>query len=655
MPLSGESLYSWFTRLGSWNGYPRARWIKQLFELGLTNERTKPILLPTEDQWCLIEEFSGIRKQALKDTTWSELVRFHEDGESILRSFVTRPYQQICPQCIEEQGIWKKSWDLNAVACCPIHKCYLVSRCYCGALIPVFPANLFQCKCGRSLFGNRKTEAPAHLISYSHRVFSLETQRKKLINLLFEHRFISWYWRQINLDLKADPISHWLIKTRHYAAKYVSRCCYHGNKEVFELLDRYTQLKRKSSRQHGFRIELGDIQDSLYRMSKHGYTGKLANVFDDYVQNYWSGRYWLVKRFHGGFKSQKSLQTHMCIREKSFSRLCDQVELEEQKAGRGRYFDSAEQARLIEYSKKNLNLGSFAKELGISSYLARSLLINSVIRGVPPDIKRRIRDWRISRDDIESFKSSISAGSSNLVGNTITIRKSLKLVLPKGVSLSGILTSVLNGSLTYDYCHHDCILDIKVSQENLNSLLSHEIRASNTTSNLLSVAEAATAIGISSKMVHALVKKQQIITYGAPGHHDDVKVFMFTTRELGKFKYAREHTPVLLSLRAAAYQLNMDRSWLRKQILDQANITLYRLENYPGEIFLSEKEVLQWSIFLDKTLTGPELARAVGVTRNTVFKWRKSGRLNAVSGPGINGFGCYRYHKREVARFIKCM
>jgi plasmid maintenance system antidote protein VapI len=346
----------------------------------------------------------------------------------------------------------------------------------------------------------------------------------------------------------------------------------------------------------------------------------------------------------------------MCIREKSFSRLCDQVELEEQKAGRGRYFDSAEQARLIEYSKKNLNLGSFAKELGITSYLARSLIINSVIRGVQPDIKRRIRDWRISRDDIESFKSSISAGSSNLVGNTITIRKSLKLVLPKGVSLSGILTSVLNGSLTYDYCHHDCILDIKVSQENLNSLLSHEIRASNTTSNLLSVAEAATAIGISSKMVHALVKKQLIITYEAPGHHhDDVKGFRFTTRELGKFKHAREHTPVLLSLRAAAHQLDIDRSWLRKQILEKTALTLYRLKDYVGEIFLSEKEVLQWSSFLDKTLTGPELARAVGVTRNTVFKWRKSGRLRAVSGPGINGFGCYRYHKREVARFMKCM
>jgi DNA-binding Xre family transcriptional regulator len=72
------------------------------------------------------------------------------------------------------------------------------------------------------------------------------------------------------------------------------------------------------------------------------------------------------------------------------------------------------------------------------------------------------------------------------------------------------------------------------------------------------------------------------------------------------------------------------------------------LAHYSNELFLAKSDVKEWRAFISKTFTGPELAKIVGVTRNTIYKWKKSGKIQAVSGPDIDGLGCYRYLMKEV-------
>jgi len=54
-----------------------------------------------------------------------------------------------------------------------------------------------------------------------------------------------------------------------------------------------------------------------------------------------------------------------------------------------------------------------------------------------------------------------------------------------------------------------------------------------------------------------------------------------------------------------------------------------------------------------KTVTGPEAAKIIGVTRNTIFKWNKKGEIIPVSGPKVDGFGCHLYLRKDVVQIKK--
>lgn len=645
-PKEGESLYSWLVRIGCANGFPRASWVKGLLNPFASNERTKTLLIPTEDHYQIIERGCGVSRKTLKKLSWANFVQqTASGGNRLFRSFFTKSYQQVCPLCIKEEGIWRKSWDLNAVACCPKHACYLVSRCNCGALIPSFPNSLTHCDCGKELYGSRFTSAPDFLCEYVRFIESLRDNEQ--IDHLFEHRFLSWYWAQVNGRLNAEPISKWSIRKRHFAAKFVARYHIDPEEQFFSLMDKFASLKRRASENSGFRIEFGDIQDSLERMLSQGYQGNISELFDLYLLEQWRGRHWLVRRLGGDHRSQKSLQVEMGIREAAFRRLVKRLGFNNRISQKGSYFNKSEQDKLKETYEEFINLTKLAKVLGVSYYLAESLVKEGVIPGVAPFNGGNQRDWEIRIRDVEAMECGLVTGSSDLAGDVITIRHYLKKLMKRGVTFSFIVSNIRNGNLCYKLEPGSSLMDVQVALPDIELLAPSLIKQS---SRLLSVNDVAQILGISCKMVFSLVRKHLIIPYKAPGHHKSNRKLVFTEREVQKYKKAADHEPALVTLSAAATLLGKDRSWLRKQVLEKEQFIAYRLARYSNEIFLAKSDVKEWKAFISKTFTGPELAKIVGVTRNTVYKWKKSGKIQAVSGPDIDGLGCYRYLMKEVRR-----
>jgi predicted DNA-binding transcriptional regulator AlpA len=464
---------------------------------------------------------------------------------------------------------------------------------------------------------------------------------------LFEHRFLSWYWAQVNGSLNAEPTSKWSIRKRHFAAKFVARYHIDPEEQFFSLMDKFVSLKRRTSDNSGFRVEFGDIQDSLERMASQGYQGNLSKLLDRYLLERWGGRHWLVRRLGGDHRSQKSLQAEMGIREAAFRRLVKRLGFNNCISQKGSYFNKSEQDKLKASYTEFINLTKLAKVLGISYYLAESLVKDGVIPGVAPFKEGNQRDWEIKVLDVEAMESDLVTGSSELAGDIITIKQYLKKPVKRGVTFSFIASSIRNGNLCYKFEPGSSLLDIQVALTDIESL---EPSITKNASRLLSVIEVADRLSISCKMVSSLVRDCLLIPYKAPGHHKSNRKLVFTEREVEKCKETADHEPALFTLRAAATLLGKDRSWLRKHVLEKELFTVYRLAHYPNELFLAKSDVEEWKAFISKTFTGPELAKFVGVTRNTVYKWKKSGKIQAVSGPDIDGLGCYRYLMKEVRR-----
>ncbi|KZY73493.1 hypothetical protein A3740_18965 [Oleiphilus sp. HI0068] len=220
--------------------------------------------------------------------------------------------------------------------------------------------------------------------------------------------------------------------------------------------------------------------------------------------------------------------------------------------------------------------------------------------------------------------------------------------MKRGVTFSFIVSNIRNGNLCYKFEPGGLLLDIQVALTDIESL---EPSITKNASRLLSVIDVADRLSISCKMVSSLVRDCLLIPYKAPGHHKSNRKLVFTEREVQKYIEADGHEPALITLRAAAIQLGQDRSWLRRQIQKKKQFIVYRLAYYSDELFLAKSAVEEWSAILSKSCTGPELAKTIGVTRNTIYKWKKSGKIRAVSGPDIDGLGFYRYLKSDAMRF----
>jgi predicted DNA-binding transcriptional regulator AlpA len=155
---------------------------------------------------------------------------------------------------------------------------------------------------------------------------------------------------------------------------------------------------------------------------------------------------------------------------------------------------------------------------------------------------------------------------------------------------------------------------------------------------------AAKFVGKSSAQIHSFLEREWIVPYKAPSHHLTGHHFIeFCITDLKRLKVLLDDHPNLMPIRAASKYLGYDRSHIRKQFICSGYLSTKVVPEYPKELFCFKREVFSLKRLLSRTVTGPELSKIMGVTRNTIYKWMKSGKLRPALTPNDEGFGCYRY------------
>ena len=161
---------------------------------------------------------------------------------------------------------------------------------------------------------------------------------------------------------------------------------------------------------------------------------------------------------------------------------------------------------------------------------------------------------------------------------------------------------------------------------------------------LYGMSAAAQFAGVTINKLRSLTRAEWILPYKPPGHHNKhSSILQYTETDLNRLKVLLENYPELMPLRAASKLLGYDRSHVRKQFVRSGYLRSISVPECPGEILCFKKGVFALKRLIAKTVTGPQLAKLLGVTRNTVYKWMRAGKLVPIISPSDQGFGNYRY------------
>jgi len=170
----------------------------------------------------------------------------------------------------------------------------------------------------------------------------------------------------------------------------------------------------------------------------------------------------------------------------------------------------------------------------------------------------------------------------------------------------------------------------------------------------LGCSQAAKYLGISMQELQKAVKSHKISVQGSPnvsrkkyGH------LKFSKFELNRYKKRCIEESGIVTAREAANALKEDLSWFYKKWVKSRRLNPVRFDDALGTYFFRKSDILNLVFLKKKTVTGPVAAKIIGVTRNTIFKWNKKGKISPVSGPKVDGFGCHLYLKKDVVQIKK--
>lgn len=107
----------------------------------------------------------------------------------------------------------------------------------------------------------------------------------------------------------------------------------------------------------------------------------------------------------------------------------------------------------------------------------------------------------------------------------------------------------------------------------------------------------------------------------------------------------------LVSATDAARTLQEDLKVFKNRWLDTGILKPVRRNIGIEKMHFKKKDIRWAKILKAQCITGPMAAKMLGVHRTKVMKWTKEGRLHAVTGPDIDGYGCYLYMKKYVEKF----
>jgi hypothetical protein len=157
-PYADESLRGYLIRLAEKNGY-KLIWLYKLAKLFKPSGYILNLHLIKEPSYNfdLLAQVTEMQVHRLTEMTlFNDFVLENninsKEINTVYQLGVYGTQIQVCPVCIQENGYFRKVWDITLYTCCHIHKCLMVNICsQCQRNLSPFRLNIRECRCGKEI------------------------------------------------------------------------------------------------------------------------------------------------------------------------------------------------------------------------------------------------------------------------------------------------------------------------------------------------------------------------------------------------------------------------------------------------------------------------------------------------------------------------
>ena len=281
------------------------------------------------------------------------------------------------------------------------------------------------------------------------------------------------------------------------------------------------------------------------------------------------------------------------------------------------------------------NVHEAAKHIGIPVQSAYFLAQRGLLKALRHQSEEK-GTWAFRRDAVERFKKKYVTTRELADRMGSLPQHVIRRFKKKGIQpVSG---KDVDGGLIYLF----------LRKEARHSAYREQKRPSRT----LATGQVGKLLGISDQDVDKLVKAGKLPTYG-PKNPGKGKYRRFTKHAVERYSKLYLENQDLITAPKAAEILGEDLSWFYKKYVKTGRIEPIEVKDDLAKHFFKIEDVRAMVKLKEETITGPEAAKLLGVHRTTIMKLTKRGKLKPVSGPGIDGFGCYLYLQEDIDRLLK--
>lgn len=301
-PADAESLLGYCLRLGEVNGFRHMKWLSAILaKCGTPSSGMENLAMLTGHSPEVLGQLRGPApailgaipnwRLGLKVTYWNH------------------GHRRWCPQCLQQQGIWKTEWMLALQIACPSHKVLLQEHCPdCGALVPWHRGSLFHCPCGADLRQSPTVPATSQLLGLASQLsaaFHLATGQSSMLQTRAAETFpllaplhlpqlcdLLWLFGAYALHrprIKPQKIPNHgqisvILPFLSMAMHVLNDWPYH----FYQLLDEYTHPV--AGQTASLRIYLRQLHQALAKLLVHPDLQFLRQEFECYVHTRWQDK-----------------------------------------------------------------------------------------------------------------------------------------------------------------------------------------------------------------------------------------------------------------------------------------------------------------------------------------------------------------------------
>jgi predicted site-specific integrase-resolvase len=129
--------------------------------------------------------------------------------------------------------------------------------------------------------------------------------------------------------------------------------------------------------------------------------------------------------------------------------------------------------------------------------------------------------------------------------------------------------------------------------------------------------------------------------------------YVFRRVDVEQYRDERLGLTHLLSSVEAAEMLGETYGGFCGRWVQTGRLTPVTFKHLPNKHYFPREDVKKILRFKKDTVSSAEAAAILGITPITVFKLTRAGKLKAISGPHIDGYGWNRYSRKEVDRLLR--